>query len=134
MASPTEPVLARDARIIAALIGEELSAYLAGAGNPAQLKRWAHARDGIDRAPSYADRRIALVRNIAELFTSANLATGLRAWLREVDPSLDHFSPAQRIRQATDEFALDEVRAAAARFLGVKTVVSAPGLPSVDLG
>ncbi len=100
------------------LLGTPLTAYVAGAQTAGEVARW---RAGA--APPGAGRlRLGTTYRIARLFESANVASRLRAWLREVDPDAWHLCPAERIRQADDPFELADVEAAAGDRLGIKPV------------
>lgn len=120
---------------LCALIGMELTAYVARAERPAQFLACqpgaapaigADPADGADRTDGadptdgvpVVDRlaadRLAVLRRFAGIFRAANAATRLRAWLREVDPELGGRCPAEIIRESGDAPAL---LGAARRFL-----------------
>ncbi|HEU4423398.1 MAG TPA: hypothetical protein VFR67_12780 [Pilimelia sp.] len=96
-------------------LGTELTAYIAGAGVPADLADWVLTAD----APpaSGAARRLRTATEVIELFDAAGQGTLAQAWLREVSGHTAGRGPAEMIRHARTEQELDEVREAAARYL-----------------
>lgn len=98
-----------------AWLGTELTAYLAGAGSPAELGRW--LSDGEGPTPPAASRRLRAASDVVEIFAVAGHGTHAQAWLREVAPVAGGQSPAQIIRYARSEQVLDQVCAAAERDL-----------------
>lgn len=111
-------------------LGEELTAYLAGANSPAELASWMTPADGAaadgeapdgaaasGAAASGAAHRLRVATEVVELFDAAGHGSDARAWLREVAAGPPRRGPAQQIRDARTEQELDEVRRAAARYL-----------------
>jgi hypothetical protein len=100
-------------------LGDELTAYVAGADSPGELAEWVLAADAAaaNGAANGAAHRLRTVAEVIELFDAAGQGTGARAWLREVSAQTREHGPAQLIRNARTEQELDDVRHAAARFL-----------------
>jgi hypothetical protein len=103
------------------LLGTALTAYVAGAGGPGDVTRWACGAAPDDAAR----RRLGTAYRIARLFQVANATSRLRAWLREVDPDSWQPCPAERIRRADDPFDLTDIEADAGAYLGIKPLVGA---------
>jgi hypothetical protein len=76
-----------------ALLGVDLSAYLAGANSVREFQRW---RGGADGSGGAAARRLAAVAEVIGVFSAENLRSAVPAWLREV--GADRICPADRIR------------------------------------
>jgi hypothetical protein len=102
-------------------LGEELTAYLAGASSPAELASWTSANGGPAgdgaAAASAAAHRLRVATEVVELFDAAGHGSDARAWLREVAAGPPRRGPAQQIRDARTEQDLHDVRTAAARHL-----------------
>jgi hypothetical protein len=96
-------------------LGKELTAYIAGAGVPADLADWILAAD-VPPA-SGAAQRLRTATEVIELFDAASQGTLAQAWLREVSGHTGGRGPAEMIRHARTEQELEEVREAAARYL-----------------
>lgn len=95
---PTQ--LADHARQCVAVLGPELTAYVAGVDSVARL-------DGCLGAPDEPARRLAVSRlsaavEVIEIFAADNLAWLVRPWLREVGPGREP-PPARSIRAAGDD-------------------------------
>ncbi len=107
-------------------LGPELTAYLTGADNPAELSRWVSGSDGrVGSAPAAAGRRLQTASEVVETFAAAGRGTGARAWLREVSPLTGGRSPAHLVRHARTEQLLDQVREAAARYVLIADTAAA---------
>ncbi|MDP9793737.1 hypothetical protein J2S43_002249 [Catenuloplanes nepalensis] len=84
----------------AAALGEELTAYLAGADTVAELDAW---RSGAAAAPDPGRTvvRLAAGTELIRIFAAENLLSHLRHWLREMtDTEEGPLVPARAIRTA----------------------------------
>ncbi|BCJ54290.1 hypothetical protein Asp14428_57650 [Actinoplanes sp. NBRC 14428] len=82
-----------DAELCVAVLGSELTAYLAGADSVAQFESWFA---GPARPDSPARRRLAAAAELITVFETANRTSLAAAWLREVDPA--GYVPARVLR------------------------------------
>jgi hypothetical protein len=104
--------LADYARRCVPVLGEELTAYLAGADSVAELGGWIAGRDEPSRR--LATSRLATAVEVIRVFAGANLVSYARHWVREVRCA-GQGPPARAIRQARDgDRAVKEVVQAAA--------------------
>jgi hypothetical protein len=106
-------------------LGAELTAYLTGADSPAELCRWVSGSDGRVGPPAAAGRRLQTASEVVEAFAAAGRGTVARAWLREVSSLTGGRSPAHLVRHARTEQLLDQVREAAARYVGTPETAAA---------
>ncbi|MER7003924.1 hypothetical protein ABT297_12880 [Dactylosporangium sp. NPDC000555] len=95
-----------------ALLGEELTAYVAGAATVSEFNRWRADRH---RRAEMAGRLNGAVE-VADAFARANRLGAAAGWLREVGAAgVEGRSPARLLREATGD-ALKRVVDAAERF------------------
>lgn len=95
-----------------AMLGEELTAYIAGAATLGEFDRWRADR----RRRRELDDRLEPAVEVAEAFAQANLLSAVAGWLREVGAAgVADRSPARLLREATDD-TVKLVIAAAERF------------------
>jgi len=92
-----------------AVLGADLTAYLAGAGSVGELERW---RADPAAAGHLFRVRVAAAADVIDAFAACNRVSLAAAWLREVDPELG--IPAKVLRySAADRTAIKDVVAAA---------------------
>jgi hypothetical protein len=95
-----------------ALLGEELTAYIAGAATVGEFDRWRADR----RRRHEVEERLQAAVDVADAFARANLLGSVAGWLREVGAAgVADRSPARLLREATGE-TLKRVLGAAERF------------------
>ncbi|GAB7045985.1 hypothetical protein [Catenuloplanes indicus] len=83
----------------AAALGEELTAYLAGADTVAELDAWRAGAPAPDPARTVV--RLAAGTELIRIFAAENLLSHLRHWLREMTDTEDGpLVPARAIRTA----------------------------------
>jgi hypothetical protein len=99
---------------VRALVGLDLTAYLADAHSVQEFVTWLDKVDPAVGAESA--RRLAATLQLASVFRSAKAITRLKSWLREVDERLGR-SPATLIRESADDLAVAGLRPAAQRYL-----------------
>ncbi|WP_432989001.1 hypothetical protein [Dactylosporangium sp. CA-233914] len=96
-----------------ALLGEELTAYIAGASTVGEFQRW---RGDRRRWAEFAGRVQGAVE-VADAFARANRLGAAAGWLREVGAAgIAGRSPARMLREATGD-TLKRVIEAADRFI-----------------
>lgn len=94
------------------LLGEELTAYIAGAASVGEFQRWRADR----RHRREIEERLRGAADVAETFARANRLGAAAGWLREVGAAgVAGRSPARLLREATGE-AVKRVVDAAERF------------------
>lgn len=95
-----------------ALLGEDLTAYIAGAATVSEFNRWRADR----RRRSEIAARLRGAVQVADAFARANRLGAVAGWLREVGAAgTAGSSPARLLRDATED-ALKRVIEAADRF------------------
>ncbi|MDR7276448.1 hypothetical protein [Catenuloplanes atrovinosus] len=86
----------------AAALGDELTAYLAGADTVAELDAWCAGLPAPD--PGHTIVRLAAGTELIRIFAAENLLSHLRHWLREmIDTEDGPIVPATAIRTATTD-------------------------------
>ena len=97
------------------VLGEDMTAYLAGANSVAQFDGWLA---GIaEPAAQTAPLRLSAVRQVLRIFAAENLSSYAKEWLRNVGAS--GTAPARTIREAIgDDHAVKDVFHAAAVWIG----------------
>jgi hypothetical protein len=107
--------LAGYTRQLAAVLGEDLTAYVAGADSIGQLDTWVASRDvGVRQRVL---RRMLAAGDVIRIFSADNLLGFARPWLREVGPG-GRPAPARLLRgQADDHHAVKDVLNAAAEWV-----------------
>lgn len=97
------------AELCTAVLGADLTAYLAGAGSVDELHRW--RRDPAAADPLFCTR-VAAAADVVDTFAAYNRISLAGAWLRGVDPQLG--IPARVLRfAAADRTAIKDLVAAA---------------------
>jgi hypothetical protein len=81
-----------DAELCVAVLGAELTAYLAGAGSVGEFRSWFATR----RPCPQVRRRLAAAAEVVGVFEAANRSAQAAAWLRELDQS--GYTPARVLR------------------------------------
>jgi hypothetical protein len=92
--------LSRDADLCSAVLGEHLTAYLAGADSVAELRSWLAGTD--DEVRRQLTPRLAAARHVILAFRAENKVAMARPWLREVGAAGDD-APARLIRGKGDD-------------------------------
>jgi hypothetical protein len=112
--SPTATETAADLRVAAGecvpVLGEDMTAYLAGASSVAEFEAWLA---GISEpAARTAPSRLATVLQVLHIFAADNLSSYVKEWLRNVGAG--GMAPARTIREAAgDDHAVKDVLHAA---------------------
>jgi hypothetical protein len=92
--------LSRDADICSGVLGEQLTAYLAGADSVAEFRSWLAGTD--DEVRRQLTPRLAAARHVILAFRAENKVAMARPWLREVGAAGDD-APARLIRGKGDD-------------------------------
>jgi hypothetical protein len=100
---------------VRALVGFELTAYLANAANVAEFSQWLDKVDPLVR--DAASRRLGTVLRLAEPFRRGMALTCLKSWLREPDAGLGGGCPADIVRQSVDDAGAVHLLSSAAAYL-----------------
>ena len=107
--------LAGYTRQLAAVLGEDLTAYMAGADSIGQLDVWVSGRD-----PSVRQRvlrRMLAAGDVIRIFSADNMLSFARPWLREIGPG-GRPAPARQLRRdADDHHAVKDVLNAATEWV-----------------
>jgi hypothetical protein len=112
--SPTATDTATDLRVAAGecvpVLGEDMTAYLAGASSVAQFEGWLA---GItEPAARTAPLRLSTALQVLRIFAADNLSSYVKEWLRNVGAG--GMAPARTIREAIfDDHAIKDVLHAA---------------------
>jgi hypothetical protein len=102
------------ARLCVAVLGEDLTAYIAGADSVRELMTWL---GGEETMPVRATPRLAAAAEVIRSFEIHNVVSMVRPWLRELGPGGQ--PPARLIRvEGDDESAMKNVFQAATSWLG----------------
>jgi hypothetical protein len=108
--------LAGYTRQLAAVLGEDLTAYVAGADSIGQLDTWVISRDATVRQRVL--RRMLAAGDVIQIFSADNLLSFARPWLREIGPG-GQPAPARQLRgHADDNHAVKDVLNAATDWVG----------------
>lgn len=108
--------LAAYTRRLAAVLGDDLTAYVAGADSIGQLDTWVTSRDITVRQRVL--RRMVATGDVIRIFSADNLLSFARPWLREVGPA-GQPAPARLLRRhADDHHAVRDVLHAATKWVG----------------
>jgi hypothetical protein len=92
--------LSRDADLCSAVLGEELTAYLAGADTVPEFRSWLAGTD--DEVRRQVTTRLAAARQVILAFRAENKVAMALPWLREVGAAGDD-APARLIRGKGDD-------------------------------
>src|SRR2546430_156423 len=92
--------LAGYTRQLAAVLGEDLTAYVAGADSIGQLDTWVVSRDVSVRQRVL--RRMLAAGDVIRIFSADNLLSYARPWLREIGPG-GQPAPARLLRRHADD-------------------------------
>jgi hypothetical protein len=92
--------LAGYTRQLAAVLGEDLTAYVAGADSIGQLDTWVLSRDASVRQRVL--RRVLAAGDVIRIFSADNLLSFARPWLREIGPG-GQPAPARLLRRHADD-------------------------------
>jgi hypothetical protein len=87
-----------DVEVCDEVLGEELTAYLAGANSVGEFRSWA---DGPVLSSDPAARRVAAAVELIGAFHTVNRTALAASWLREVDGS--GLVPARALRESTGD-------------------------------
>lgn len=92
--------LSHDADLCSAVLGEQLTAYLAGADSVPEFRSWLTGTD--DEVHRQIAPRLAAARQVILAFRAENKVTMALPWLREVGAAGDD-APARLIRGKGDD-------------------------------
>lgn len=99
---------------VQAILGRQVTAYLAGMPDARAITRWANGTAGQPRSVE-AEQRLRETFTLCQLLTGAGEAdTTIRAWFLGLNPGLDDTPPVDAIRDGR----LREVRSVALAFAG----------------
>jgi hypothetical protein len=108
--------LAGYTRRLAAVLGDDLTAYVAGADSIGQLDIWVSSRDVTVRQRVL--RRLIAAGDVIRIFSADNLLSFARPWLREVGPA-GQPAPARLLRRhGEDHRAVKHVLHSATQWVG----------------
>ena len=97
------------------VLGEDMTAYLAGANSVAQFDGW--LAGVAEPAAHTAPLRLSAARQVLRIFAAENLSSYAKEWLRNVGTT--GTAPARTIREAIgDDHAVKDVFLAAAAWIG----------------
>jgi hypothetical protein len=97
------------------VLGEDMTAYLAGADSVAQFDDW--LAGAAEPAARTAPQRLSAVLQVLRIFAAENLSSYAKEWLRNVGST--GTAPARTIREAIgDDHAVKDVFLAAAAWIG----------------
>jgi hypothetical protein len=110
---PALSSVAADVEVCDEVLGEDLTAYLAGANSVGEFRSWA---TGPVLSSDTAARRVAAAVELIGVFHTVNRTALAAAWLREVDAS--GLVPARALREsAADASTVKALHEAAEAFL-----------------
>jgi hypothetical protein len=99
---------------VRALLGLDLTAYLADAPSVADFTLWLEKVDPV--VGDASSKRLGNVLRLTDPFRKAVAITRMRSWLREPDPGLGR-SPADVLRESADESVIDRLMPSALGYL-----------------